>query len=500
MGPNFVAERGAAAIAVVVASMAIALPVAIAVPPSAANQADQRCLAALADAVTVVGTDTAAQGAGMLVPCARVPEVGLVLCVIAASGAGANCPADLARDPKWGAEASLALGVRAMKRGDVAGARSRFEQAVASDANLARARAALVVVDAMAGDADGAREQATKLVGRFGDIRSPLDLDFSHWGPPTTRALREAIMRIDPQCARCWGSLGFAYDRWKQSRPEGSNFAIMRASESAIENLVKLAPRMMPAHVLLGDARAARGDGAGALASYLNAISLQPDNYEALMRAARKRLERDRPQQAIELLERASKVEPIRVEAVGLLGRTLQFLGRDEAGAVLRTAVAMPGASDNDFLALARYLVDRGDWAGARVQFERAIELNPGSVGARYGLANALRALGEKEAADKAFEVHRRIIEGHQRSLERIEGGRADATSLGAALDAVQAREIATARREIDRVAANHANAAFLPFVRAAVLLREGKKAGPHIDAVVSECRQANPWTMESGR
>jgi tetratricopeptide (TPR) repeat protein len=178
-------------------------------------------------------------------------------------------------------------------------------------------------------------------------------------------------------------------------------------------------PRSASAHALLGEARLAAGDLAGARASLRASRRLDPGLRHVALRLARVEREGGDPAAALALLD---ELGPARDGATGDVvwsterGEALLAAGRaDEAVAQLGPVVA--AAPDRDAAlreareALGVALYRTGDTAGAVTQLERALAGRPASQRARATLADALALVadariraGDLAAAEATFE------------------------------------------------------------------------------------------------
>lgn len=139
----------------------------------------------------------------------------------------------------------------------------------------------------------------------------------------------------------------------------------------------------------LGAVRLARGDARSAVEAFQRACELSPTaaRYRSDLGAAQ--LAAGSPRDAVASFEAAATAAPDDPVVLGNLGYALSLTDHlDEALATLRRAAAMPGrtATIEDNLGLV--LLRRGDRAGARAAFERAVALAPGDPRARAHLSS----------------------------------------------------------------------------------------------------------------
>jgi tetratricopeptide (TPR) repeat protein len=111
-----------------------------------------------------------------------------------------------------------------------------------------------------------------------------------------------------------------------------------------------------------------------------------------------------RPEDAIQQLEQALRIDPASVEARNNLGHALQLSGRlREALAEFREAARLAPRNDLAHLNVANTLQDLGEVAESIGPYRQAIALNPDAAEARNNLGAALASLGDLDAAEQQF-------------------------------------------------------------------------------------------------
>ncbi|MBI2321268.1 MAG: glycosyltransferase [Chloroflexi bacterium] len=175
-----------------------------------------------------------------------------------------------------------------------------------------------------------------------------------------------------PDYPALWYYLGTAHLLAGDSRPAEHCYARARslhgvADEAGREHyqLDRSMVTWRPLHGL-GAARLLAGDVAGALRAFQDALSLAPDQPDALLGAAQALLRLERPAEALPLLERFATQRP----------------GDDEAEALL-----------------ARCRIATGAWQVAYDQLDTLVRAEPGRRLCREALADVLLAAGEPAAA-----------------------------------------------------------------------------------------------------
>lgn len=134
--------------------------------------------------------------------------------------------------------------------------------------------------------------------------------------------------------------------------------------------LAREAPDSVDARLLLAMCLAEAADAAGADAAFDQALAMAPGNAQVVLNAATWRRRSGRPEAALALLEQLPESGPVRLQ---------QGLAALQAG----------------------------DAARARAALARAVQLDPSATAGWHALANALRALGELDAAEDAA---RRVV------------------------------------------------------------------------------------------
>jgi tetratricopeptide (TPR) repeat protein len=180
----------------------------------------------------------------------------------------------------------------------------------------------------------------------------------------------------------------------------------------------------LPALLGLGESFAGRGDWAGALEAWYQALALAPDDPSVHVALARGSLAQGRFERAREELSRALALGPepeLANEAHALLGRVLlgdgpagsqaygpardhlRQAGDEEMLAVLEAAAEEPESARRELLLGVAFL--RNDELSlAHLHFARAVMLNPSNAEALAYLGRALDRLGETGRARETLE------------------------------------------------------------------------------------------------
>lgn len=163
--------------------------------------------------------------------------------------------------------------------------------------------------------------------------------------------------------------------------------------------------------------RAARsGDPDAAVAAFRTALELQPENDRARTNLAAAELERGNLDEAERLLRQTLERDPGYAHAHFNLGRVLEQRG-DTARAIRHYAAAVDADPTNtEFLfGHGRLLMRSGDFATAVARLASVVDRAPGFLQARYLLALAHEAMGDRAAA------RRTLVQAHEVAPDRVD-------------------------------------------------------------------------------
>ncbi len=153
---------------------------------------------------------------------------------------------------------------------------------------------------------------------------------------------------------------------------------------------------------LLGEVRSLlaldRADEAVAGAESL--AQLAPTHVEALVAVARVRLETGDPVRALDVLREAQARAPGRADLLQLQARVSRRLGEREAALdAYQAALQLDSGLVQVWLELGSLEEERANWTGARLSYERALDLLPTYSDAARALARLLRRVDTARAA-----------------------------------------------------------------------------------------------------
>jgi tetratricopeptide (TPR) repeat protein len=312
---------------------------------------------------------------------------------------GKEAPAaPAARDVVQEAEAKIAAG-------DVKGAVTFLEKAMATEP---RAALRLGVLRESQGELDLAidayKVAGEKLTGPGqGEALGRMAVLQNTRGMAEAAASADAAVAADPEGV--WPTIAMAYRRAQEGQG---------AEAVALAQKVVAAGGGASAKTALGRALVAKGDMAAAEAAYREALAAEPNALMALVGLATVLRKTDRSAEAEPMLKKAADAGA--VEAHKELARVLVALGRaSEALGEANLAAAMSPENDVDAQKLvvevkvARALLDvgQGQIDLAVEDLTRLVEQNPDSAAARLGLGKA--QIARRDAAGALVELQKAV-------------------------------------------------------------------------------------------
>jgi tetratricopeptide (TPR) repeat protein len=185
--------------------------------------------------------------------------------------------------------------------------------------------------------------------------------------------LFESAHRTKPDCANL---LYIGLSRYRLQQPAEALISFRAA--------IACNPKLLAAHLALGEAYEARGNDGEALTAYLQAVAVDANNLIGLRAAANLYLKSELHAKAQPLLEKLARLTPSAADV------------RADLGAVFATS---------------------GDRQKAEAEFRKALEIDPNYFPALSGLGNLLARAGDNEAAlpllRKAVGARPQAFEGH---------------------------------------------------------------------------------------
>jgi len=166
------------------------------------------------------------------------------------------------------------------------------------------------------------------------------------------------------------------------------------------------------------------------------AVVLAPDLPAAQFAAGRFNLQDSMYENAIEHLQRAIALDPLRLDAYMYLAQAYEAVGEpDLAGAAVERAIRTGPEDWQTHYDLGKFFYDRHEWERASGYFREVVRLLPESSVGYTALGGALFYLGDREQAREALERGVAIGSGYEgynnlATLEFYEGRYAEAAAL----------------------------------------------------------------------
>ncbi len=306
----------------------------------------------------------------------------------------------------------------------------------------------------------------------------------------------EALARLDDILAKERNNLRA---RLLKARILVSDPARLGEALAEVDSALSGTPRSAPAHYMRGVLLAARREYSEAEKAFAEAIGLQPKAVAAQLRIAEVYLALGRPDRAVEFAGTAVRLADS-VEARAILARA-HLMQNDVAAAerALAPVLRLPQHSPDVQVLAGNIRAGRGDAAGARAAFEKALAAAPHSPEALNGLLaldTQARRLGEAVARIEhelaAAPDHTGVLMvaartyGLVNDLERAERALRRAieldpqnmaayTSLGQLF--IRANRLDEARAEFERVANGDAASVAAPTMVATILHMQNRLA-----------------------
>jgi len=185
----------------------------------------------------------------------------------------------------------------------------------------------------------------------------------------------------------------------------GDEFAAAgKLAEAILEyrNAVQADARAGDARVKLAEAYVRTGDGGKALAEYVRAADLLPDDVDVRIKTGSLQLLAGRFDEAKRLADDVLAKNASHVDGQILLANALAGLKDFNAAVVeIEEAIRLDPDRGASYTSLGAFEIQRGNADAAERAFKKAIELNSESVPARLALANFYWATARWEPAEK---------------------------------------------------------------------------------------------------
>ena len=208
--------------------------------------------------------------------------------------------------------------------------------------------------------------------------------------------LFDKSIRISPLFAKAWAGLAAA--KQAQANVAEGSFADAR---KAVDEALRLDPELAEAHTILGNIKLYQDwDWAGAETAFRRGLELEPNNRDTLFGASILAKSQGHLEEALELVKKASNLNPLSPVDQSELGLTLHYMGRhEEAIASLKKSLALNKDHGASHAILCRAYLAMGD---AKKGLEEALA-EPHPIFRNYTLAMAYYELGRTKESDTAI-------------------------------------------------------------------------------------------------
>lgn len=188
-----------------------------------------------------------------------------------------------------------------------------------------------------------------------------------------------------------------------------------------LESLTRMCPSVGQYHYLLGTALIQAGDAAAAVEPLKEAERLEPNEPPVLIALGTALNERQLYTEAAPALLRALSLAPDNVEAMAALAEAEAGLGElSEAEGHAQRALVRSGAdaTANRVMGMVRMKQDR--YAEARDALLKAVASDPSSAKAHYQLSLAYARLDDEVSAEKQLALYRRCVAEAESRIKQV--------------------------------------------------------------------------------
>jgi tetratricopeptide (TPR) repeat protein len=198
--------------------------------------------------------------------------------------------------------------------------------------------------------------------------------------------------KAQQESANCEALFGLGLARYRLKQVDSAVISFRTA--------IQCDPNLIVAYLALGEAYSERSNYKEALASYLQALKLNPRNSGALRGAAFIYDREKVPQKAIELLERLIQVEPNDPQGHVDLGAEYLAIGNQEGSeAQFQEALRLKPDEKAALLGLGNVYLRKGDADAAIAMLRKVIKLAPNAPEPRFVLGSAYNRKARYEEA-----------------------------------------------------------------------------------------------------
>lgn len=304
------------------------------------------------------------------------------------------------------------LGMACYQRGEIEGAISYFQKAIASEPKNTNAHNNLGAAMFSIGRLDEAIasfQKAIALEPKNADANYNLGLALEKKGEisPAIACYQKALA-LNHTYVKAYNNLGLVF--YQQGR-----------IEEAIANLktaILLQPELAEAHLNLGIALKHQGELEAAIASLERARTLKPDYAEAYLNLGVALKQQEKLDEAIACYQKALTLKPNYAEACNNLGLAYYQQDRiEEAIAYYQQAISLNSSSADFHLNLGIAFYAQNKLEDAIACYRQEITLNPNYPKAHFSLSLALLLKGEYREGFAEYEWRHQLFRAHDSDI-----------------------------------------------------------------------------------
>jgi tetratricopeptide (TPR) repeat protein len=233
------------------------------------------------------------------------------------------------------------------------------------------------------------------------------------WNQWTPDAAREAVghfqraVELDPDFAQAWGAMARSHSYLAAMGRATHCGEAYGCAYAAAEKAIELNPEIEDSHLALGLVRLFNDwDLPAAETSFLRAMAINPDSVDVLHGYSLYLQAAERSEEAVAVLERATKLDPLNLPVLDYLGKAQLTCGRyDEAMAQFDRVVELDPEFRSALEGKGWTYLHMGRLDDALDTFERVRELTPHPKGGITPLAYALALAGREAEAEELVAI-----------------------------------------------------------------------------------------------
>jgi tetratricopeptide (TPR) repeat protein len=205
--------------------------------------------------------------------------------------------------------------------------------------------------------------------------------------------------------------------RKQEHLDKGNQFAAEEKYREAVveyRNALQIDPTFGAAHHKAAEAYAKLGDAPRALAEYVRAADLLPNDLELQVTTGALLMASGRAEAARARADAVLAKDPKHAAAHVLRGNALGGLNElDQALSSMEEAIRLDPGRGSTYAQMGAVQMAKGDQAKAEESFRKAVEISPDWVAGHLALAQYLWAIGQPDAAEREFQTALKIDQNH---------------------------------------------------------------------------------------